>query len=84
MMPTTVPSMVAAALCLGLIIIRHFFSVCKKLTVYTDIYDIQLHFHIFTGPNNYWMADCSLDTLGLDAFLRGGGHFEQLTFPLMT
>ena len=58
-------SMVAVMLCVGLIIIRHFLNVCKKLTKYTDIYDIKSRFQNFMRAINNWMADRSLDTPNL-------------------
>ena len=42
--------------CYGLIIIRHFFTACKKLAVYTDVYDLHLHVQDFMLANNNWMA----------------------------
>ena len=56
MISKTLPSMVAVMLCFELIIIRYFFNVCKKLTMYTVMYDIQLHFQKFMRGNNSWMA----------------------------
>ena len=32
-----------------------------KLTIYTDIYDIQLHVQTLVWANTNWMAGCSLD-----------------------
>ena len=71
MMAITLPSMVALMQCFELIIIRHFFDDCKKLTMHTDMYDIQLHFQNFMRANSNWMVSCiwpagrSLDTFGL-------------------
>ena len=57
-MPIALPSMVALMLAvLLLIIIRLFFSACKKLTVYTEIFDIQLYLQNFKWANNNWMLD---------------------------
>ena len=55
MMSIILSSMIAVMLCFGFIIIRHFCNVCKIMKIYTDIYDIQLHFQTF-------MADCSWPT----------------------
>ena len=48
-------------MCFGLIIIRHFFDGCKKLTIYTDIYEIQLHFQKFMRANTNRMAGRGFD-----------------------
>ena len=75
MMSITLPSMVAVMPCSGLIIIIHFLDVCKTLTIYTDMCDIQLHFQNFMRANNSWMAgriwpaDRSLDTPGLNGWV---------------
>ena len=58
MMSIIMPSVVAVMLCFGLIIIRNSFNACKKLAIYTDIYDIQLHFQNLMWANNNWMAGC--------------------------
>ena len=72
MISMTLPSIVAVITCYGLIIIRHFFNVCKKLTSYTDINDIKLHCQAFMRPNNnrmagrIWPTGRSLDTPVVD------------------
>ena len=55
-------SVVAVLSCFGPIIVRNFFNVCKILTIYTDIYDIELYFQNFIRTNLNWMAGRSLDT----------------------
>ena len=55
MMSIIFPSVVAVMLCFGLIIIRHFFNACKKLTMHTDLNDIQLHFQNAIWANKNWM-----------------------------
>lgn len=68
MMSIALPSMVDLRLCFGLIIIRHFFNVCKKLIIYTDIYDIQPHFEKCMQANNTCMAGSSLDTYTIEEY----------------
>ena len=69
-------TIVAVILCFGFIIIRHFFNVYKKLTIYTDIFDIKLHFQNFMRANSnrmagrIWPTGRSLDTL---PYRWGGG-----------
>ena len=53
-------------------IIRYFFNVYKKFKIYTDIYEIQLHFQKITRANTNWIAGHiwpagrSLDTPAVD------------------
>ena len=55
-MSIILPSMEAVTLCFGFIIIRYFFNDCKKLTIRTDLYDIQEHFQSSMQANNNWMV----------------------------
>ena len=69
MMSVILLSMVAVMLCVESIIIKHFFNVCKILTIYRDIYDMLQHFQNCLRASNNWMAGRSLDNLVLEVYI---------------
>ena len=86
-MPITLPSMVAVTLYCVLNIIRHFFNDSKKLTTYTNIYDLQLRPQNFMRANNNWMVGSlwhhSLDTVALEVSSLKNKQFSMV-YPQKT